>query len=87
MKIRGHCMTNSIDKTKLGRAIRKARENRNLTQEKLAERINKSSKTVANYERGKFVPSEAVLERLANALEYSIDEIASGELNSEPLRA
>jgi DNA-binding XRE family transcriptional regulator len=66
-----------VHKEQLGNALRKARENRNLTQEQLAERINKSSKTIANYESGKFVPKIEVLAALANSLECHLDDFVT----------
>jgi transcriptional regulator with XRE-family HTH domain len=81
-----NAMTSPVDKMKIGNAIRKARENRGLSQEQLAELINKSSKAIAKYENGKSAPKLKMLVAISNALEYSLDALSFGDLNAGDLR-
>ena len=62
-----------------GAAIRRAREDRKLTQEALAGRIFVSSKTVSKWETGLGYPDITLLEPLAQALGISVIELFSGE--------
>lgn len=63
----------SIDLTRLGHALRSAREERGLTQEALADAADVSKKYISNIERGKCNPSYDVLYRLVSALHISAD--------------
>ncbi|MBQ6583205.1 MAG: helix-turn-helix transcriptional regulator [Mogibacterium sp.] len=62
-----------------GTMIRRLRENRNLTQQQLAERINVSDKAVSKWENGRGYPDISLIEPLAEALGVSIIELFSGE--------
>ena len=46
-----------------------------MTQEELAEKIDRSVETISNLERGVSLPNEATLHRLARSLEVSIDDL------------
>ena len=69
------------DKTILGQAIRQARESINLSQERLGESVNKSSKTIANYESGKSLPTITTLAAIADALGYTLNDLVTGDLS------
>ena len=57
----------------LGENLKSVREKRGLTQEKLAKEINVNRVNIAYYESGTKVPSVAVLTKIADTLDCSID--------------
>lgn len=59
----------------LGRRIKKLRKAKNLSQEKLAELIDKSVDTVSNIERGIFAPRLDTALEIANALGIELFEL------------
>ena len=77
-------MAKSIDKEKLGSNIRKARESYNWSQERLAEYINVSTKTISNYEAGNSMPTMSAFIAIAEALGYTLDEIKDGDFEKGP---
>ena len=62
-------------KCQLGLRLRAHRLERGLTQEQLAEQIDRSVEAISNLERGVSLPSEATLHRLARVLEVSVDQL------------
>lgn len=62
-----------------GAAIRQLREERNMTQAELAEKIGVSSKTVSKWETGKGLPDITLLQPLAQTLGISVIELMNGE--------
>ena len=62
-----------------GTTIKKRREERNLTQAELAQRIGVSSKTVSKWETAKGLPDISLLQPLAKALGISVIELMNGE--------
>ena len=62
-------------KRQIGVRLRAYRMERGLTQEQLAEKINRSVEAISNLERGISVPSEATLHRLARCLDVSVDDL------------
>ena len=62
-----------------GATIKTLRENRNLTQAELAEKIGVSSKTVSKWETAKGLPDISLLQPLAQALGISVIELMNGE--------
>ena len=76
----GYCREiNYMDKYVTGNVIRRLRENKNMTQEELAERIHVSSKAVSKWETGQGFPDISLIESLAQALGISVIELLSGE--------
>lgn len=61
-----------------GSMIRKFREKKNMTQQKLAEMLNVSDKAVSKWETGKGYPDITLIEPLAKALGLSVVELLSG---------
>ena len=57
----------------LGNNIKEARNLRNLTQQQLSEITHEHRVNIAKYEAGTGVPSVAVLVRIADALDVSLD--------------
>ena len=62
----------------LGSAIKKARNDKKLTQEKLAELVDKTPQHIKQIESGRRNPSNALLFRIALALDLSLDSFISG---------
>ena len=69
-------------KRAIGRRVQALREQQGLTQEQLAERIGRSTDTVANIERGANSTRIEVFGRLAEVLQVSLPELF--EVNPEP---
>lgn len=68
-----------MDKYVTGSTIRRLREERNLTQEQLAEKLFVSSKTISKWETCKGLPDISLVEPLSLALGISVTELFSGE--------
>ena len=67
----------------IGNRIREARENKNLTQEKLAERVNLSQNAISNIESGRACPSLKSIVAITSALDISIDNLLAPEQTDE----
>ena len=67
-----------MDQYVTGAVIRRLREDKKLTQEALAEKINVSGKAVSKWETGRGFPDISLLESLAAALDISVLELLSG---------
>lgn len=63
--------------TELRNTLKVQRAKRDLTQERLAELVNVSRKTINTVERGRFVPSTVLALKLAKALGVSVEELFS----------
>lgn len=61
-----------------GAFIKKLREDKNITQKQLADKIFVSEKTISKWKTGKGYPDISLLENLANALGVSVIELMSG---------
>jgi transcriptional regulator with XRE-family HTH domain len=77
-------MATPTEKEKLGSNIRKARESYNWSQERLAEYINVSTKTISNYEAGNSMPALSAFIAIAEALGYTLDELKDGDFEKGP---
>ena len=62
-----------------GSTIRQLRENRNMTQAELAQKLGLSSKTISKWETGKGLPDITLLQPLAQVLGISVIELMNGE--------
>ena len=62
-----------------GAVIKRLRENKNLTQGELADKIGVSSKAVSKWETGKGLPDISLIEPLSSALSVSVMELMSGD--------
>jgi len=63
----------------LGDKLKRARINKNFTQEYLAEVLNVSQKTYSNFENDKSKPAFGQVEDIANVLEMSVLDFLSGD--------
>ena len=70
-------MANNL-KTYLGAKVREARHAKGLTQEQLAERIEKTVETVSNIERGHTFTGLETLERIARCLDTPLQDLFEG---------
>ena len=67
-----------MDAQEIGTMIQRLREQQNLTQKALAERLAVSDKTISKWETGRGLPDMALFQPLAEALQVSISELFSG---------
>ena len=67
-----------IDNYVTGAQIKMLRENKKMTQEELAQKINVTAKAVSKWETGNGFPDISLLESLAAALGISVIELLSG---------
>ena len=76
-------MTEEMKKV-VGERIRQARKRRDMSQEKLSEKLDTSFQAVSSWETGKFAPDSDHLPALARALDVSLDSLfAEGEKDWE----
>ena len=64
----------------IGENILTLRKKRNWSQETLAEKVGVSRQTIAKWESGESAPDLEMGERLSDALDVSLDELAHGDL-------
>ncbi len=74
---------NMVDRIKIGNFLRELRNEKNLTQEEIAEKFGVSSRSVSRWENGNTMPELGVLVDLAGFYEVDIKEIIDGERKSE----
>lgn len=72
----------SMDQDKIGGLIFSLRKEKGLTQRELAERLGVSDKAVSKWERGQGCPDVSLLGGLSRVLGVNIEQILSGELES-----
>ena len=73
----------ALDFNIIGKRLKQARINSGLTQEKLAEQLNVSGRTVSRWETGNNMPDISILIELAELYDVSIPEIVNGERKNE----
>lgn len=66
-------------KSVLGAKVRAARERTGLSQEQLAERVNRTPETISNIERGKTMPAIETLQALCSSLGLRLPELFAEE--------
>ena len=71
------------DLTALGQKMRKARKNKELTQQELSDLSHVSVKQIANIEKGKMNPSYLILRALAKVLHISLDTLINPDVSLE----
>lgn len=64
---------------KIGKFIAQERKAHDITQEKLAEMLDVSDRAVSKWERGICMPSTAIMSKLCEILDCSINELFCGE--------
>ena len=68
-----------MDQTKIGTFISKKRKERNLTQEKLAEKLGITDRAVSKWETGKSLPDASIMLDLCRILGITVNDLLSGE--------
>lgn len=68
-----------MEQTKIGRFIAKCCENKNLTQERLAEKLGTTNKSISKWENGICLPDSSLYEPLCEVLNVSINELFAGQ--------
>ena len=72
-----------MDQIKIGQFLKQLRTEKSLTQEKLAEIIGVSNRSVSRWENGNTMPDFDLLIELAKFYDVSIDEIMDGRRKEE----
>ena len=67
-----------MDQYVTGAVIKRLREEKNMTQQQLADKLSVSAKTISKWETAKWYPDITLLESIANALSVSVTEFISG---------
>ncbi len=67
-----------MEQKKIGLFLKELREEKNLTQEALAEKLNVSGRTVSRWETGNNMPDISLLVELSEFYQVSIPEIIDG---------
>ncbi len=68
-----------MDQIKIGSFIAKKRKERNLTQEKLAEKLGITDRAVSKWETGKSLPDASIMLDLCRILGITVNDLLSGE--------
>ncbi len=76
-----------MDFKTLGKKIKKERQKRSLTQEKLAEKLDISESFLGQIERAETKLSIETLVKIATELNVSIDYLLMDSINTEPVAA
>lgn len=72
-----------MDQIKIGSFLKKLRNEKGLTQEQLAEKLNVSGRSVSRWETGSTLPDISLIIELADYYEVDIKELLDGERKSE----
>ena len=62
----------------IGKTIKKIREEKNMTQEQLAEKLNVTRQAISNWENNKTQPDIDTIIKISEVLEVSVEEIIYG---------
>ena len=65
-----------------GKNLKECRVEKNISQDELAKKISVHANHISRYERDLSSPSIDVVQRIANALDVSIDELVYGKQNT-----
>lgn len=68
-----------MDTKKIGKFLRDLRQEQNLTQEELGEKLGATNKTVSRWETGAYMPPVDILLAMSKLYGVSVNEILSGE--------
>ncbi len=73
----------TVDQKKIGSFLKELRKEKGITQEKLAEELNVTGRTVSRWETGSNMPDISLLVEISEFFDVSIPEIINGERKSE----
>lgn len=68
-----------MNQEKIGKFIAECRKKKNLTQEKLAEKLGVTDRSISNWENGKNMPDLSLFKPLCTELDISLNDLMSGE--------
>lgn len=68
-----------MNQERIGKFIKKLREDNNLTQKELADKLGVTFQAVSKWENGKNVPDIAILKQMSDEFHVNIDEILEGK--------
>lgn len=69
-----------MDQIKIGKFIQQKRKEKNITQEKLAEKLGITNRAISKWENGICLPDAAIMTNLCEVLSISINDLFSGEI-------
>ena len=69
-----------MDQVKIGKFISECRKKNNLTQMKLAEKLNITDRAISKWETGKAMPDSGIMLDLCSELKITVNELLSGEM-------
>ncbi len=76
-----------MEQEKIGKFIKEKRKENGLTQEKLAEKLGVSGRSVSKWENGICMPDMSLYKDICNILNISLVEFISGETKAEKIQA
>ena len=68
-----------MDQVKIGKFIAQCRNEKNITQEALGEKLGVTNKTISRWENGHYLPDIEMMQLLSKEFDISINELISGE--------
>ena len=68
-----------MDQVKIGKFIAQCRNEKNITQEELGEKLGVTNKTISRWENGNYLPDIEMMQLLSKEFSISINELISGE--------
>jgi len=71
-----------MNQEKIGKFITECRKQKNLTQNELADKLGITDKAISKWENGRCMPDISLLEELCSILGVTINELLSGERNT-----
>ena len=74
-----------MDQQKMGAFLKRLRNEKNLTQERLAERFNTTRRSVSRWETGSNLPDIDILIEMSDYYDVDLREILDGERKNEKM--
>ena len=68
-----------MDQVKIGKFIAQCRNEKQITQEELGEKLGVTNKTISRWENGHYLPDIEMMQLLSKEFNVSINELISGE--------
>ena len=68
-----------MDQVKIGKFIAQCRNEKNITQEALGEKLGVTNKTVSRWENGNYMPDIEMLQLLSKVFDVGINDLLAGE--------
>lgn len=72
-----------IDKSSIGKIIKKLRQDKGLTQEELAEKVDLSTNYLSKVERGLNLPNTESFLKMAEFLDFTLEDFGINQKNKE----